>query len=342
MLSEDNESAYGVAWRCPQCQDRSLDICPIGPLIPTTETCLNCGGLIPSRDADAICVACGLSQSAAEESLHVTSLPPDMRECAAAAFGEGRFRFGIAAANKALIENPQLEQAWALKTNVLASLGFQRSLITVLGHMLDIGIRSTALSLGSLLFDRGQYADAIEVYRDFLAKYPEDELVPAVMGNLANAVSASGNRAEAEQLYLASIEREPMQATHYINYAFLLRQEGRGDEALGQIAAGLGVAVETASQIRLLEDGTYLHCEKDQGGPALQYIERALALGAKGIRARYLHGRALALVGRLPEARNEMLSVLSADPSNADAKRGLEMIDRVLGRGGGWFGKLFG
>jgi hypothetical protein len=44
----------------------------------------------------------------------------------------------------------------------------------------------------------------------------------------------------------------------------------------------------------------------------------------------YLRGRALALLGRLVEARNGMAHVLALDPNNADALRALEMIDTAL------------
>jgi hypothetical protein len=41
----------------------------------------------------------------------------------------------------------------------------------------------------------------------------------------------------------------------------------------------------------------------------------------------YLRGRALGLLGRLEEARNEMNQVLALDPDNVDAQRGLHMIE---------------
>ena len=55
-----------------------------------------------------------------------------------------------------------------------------------------------------------------------------------------------------------------------------------------------------------------------------------MALGANGVRSHYLHGRALALLGRLPEARQEILQVLTLEPNNQDARRAMDLIDAAL------------
>jgi tetratricopeptide (TPR) repeat protein len=82
-------------------------------------------------------------------------------------------------------------------------------------------------------------------------------------------------------------------------------------------------------RIRLLEEQSYLWAECDRGEEALGSADAAAKLGSASIRTHYLRGRALALVGRLEEAREEMLQVLALDPNNADGQRGLKMIDDV-------------
>jgi len=79
-------------------------------------------------------------------------------------------------------------------------------------------------------------------------------------------------------------------------------------------------------RIWLLEEQSFLWAECERGEEALNSADAAKKLGSNSIRTHYLRGRALALLGRLEEARSEMNQVLALDPNNADAKRGLNMI----------------
>jgi Flp pilus assembly protein TadD len=92
------------------------------------------------------------------------------------------------------------------------------------------------------------------------------------------------------------------------------------DSALGQFSA-------PADRIFLLEEQAFLWAKCERGEEALRSIEAAAALGSNSVRTHYLRGRALALLGRLEEARDELNQVLTLDPNNADAKRGLKLID---------------
>jgi Flp pilus assembly protein TadD len=85
-----------------------------------------------------------------------------------------------------------------------------------------------------------------------------------------------------------------------------------------------------ADRIRLLEEQAFLWAERESGEEALRSADLAAALGSNSIRTHYLRGRALALLGRLEEARAEMSHVLGLDPNNADAQRGLKMIEAAL------------
>src|SRR5690349_10852221 len=55
------ESTYGVSWFCAACNDRILDVCPVGPLIPTPRACLNCGC---EREVSSTCSECGMDNAA--------------------------------------------------------------------------------------------------------------------------------------------------------------------------------------------------------------------------------------------------------------------------------------
>ncbi len=82
--------------------------------------------------------------------------------------------------------------------------------------------------------------------------------------------------------------------------------------------------------MRLLEGLAFVCAEEERAGQALEYVDRAMALGATDGRTRYLRGRALALLGRLAEARDEVRHVLEIEPSHAEAKEALAMIDKAL------------
>jgi Flp pilus assembly protein TadD len=85
-----------------------------------------------------------------------------------------------------------------------------------------------------------------------------------------------------------------------------------------------------ADRIWLLEEQAFLWAECERGEEALKSANEAAALGSGSIRTHYLRGRALALLGRLEEARAEMILVLGLDANNADAQRALGMIDTAV------------
>jgi tetratricopeptide (TPR) repeat protein len=109
--------------------------------------------------------------------------------------------------------------------------------------------------------------------------------------------------------------------------ARFLNSIGFNRTAAEMLDSALGRFNSAADRISLLEEQAYLWAECNRGAEALRTAEAAMAIGSNSVRTRYLHGRALALLGRLEEARNELNQVLTLDPDNADAKRGLKMID---------------
>lgn len=227
-FGENQESTYAVSWRCPEGHGLSLDICPVGPLVPSRGLCLNCGAPYPSDAAVAPCGGCGLPRHACPAALGLTdSVATDPITSARTAFAQGLFRRGIAVLNQALQDGIELRDAWFLKARFLNSVGFNRTAAA----MLD------------------------------------------------GALSRSTN---------------------------------------------------TADRIWLFEEQSFLWAECGRGDEALRNADAALGLGSNSVRTHYLRGRALALVGRLEEARTEMNRVLTLDPNNADAQRGLNMIDAAI------------
>ncbi len=114
--------------------------------------------------------------------------------------------------------------------------------------------------------------------------------------------------------------------------AHLLRRQGREEEALAVINRALEQPGQDRFTARLYEERGYLFAEQQHGEESLRDADQALALGGDAPSVRYLRGRALALVGRLAEAREELQRVLRDDPNNADARQGLRMIAEALPR----------
>jgi tetratricopeptide (TPR) repeat protein len=202
-----------------------LDVCPVGPLVPTRELCLNCGTRYLSDAADVQCQACGQTRRACPAALGLADSPgDDCVSAARAAFAQGLFRRGLAVLNQALQEGRESLEPWFLKAGFLNSLGFNRTAAEMLGGA--------------------------------LAKY-----------------------------------------------------------------------TRAADRILLLEEQTFLWAECQRGEEALTSADAAVGLGSDSVRTHYLRGRALALLGRLEAARDEMNRVLTLDPNYADARRALGMIE---------------
>jgi Flp pilus assembly protein TadD len=112
--------------------------------------------------------------------------------------------------------------------------------------------------------------------------------------------------------------------------AALLKSVGFSCTAAEMLDGALARLSRVADRIRLLEEQSFLWAECQRGEKALRSADTAGELGSNSVRMHYLRGRALALLGRLEEARDEMACVLTLAPGHADAQRGLGMIEAAL------------
>jgi tetratricopeptide (TPR) repeat protein len=138
-FGEGQENIYAVAWRCPAGHGSSLDVCPIGPLVPARSLCLNCGAPYLADTGDARCDACGLTRAACPAALGLTdAASADAVAAAQAAFARGLFRRGIAILNQALQTKIGLLEAWHMKARFLNSLGFNRTAAETIDRALPL------------------------------------------------------------------------------------------------------------------------------------------------------------------------------------------------------------
>ncbi len=322
---------YGVEWRCPKCDGTLLDMCPIGPVIPTAQSCLNCGEQFNETGDDAVCPSCGMTSRSALESFGLGPMHTHAMDLVAGLMQKGLIRRAIAIANLTVLANPQNEAAWRVKYSFLSKLGFGESALAVLEKLMHIANDpELMIARGFSLQSAGRHAEAVEAYRKYLRDTPDGPSVDIAFCNMANSLHVLKDEAGAEGAYRQAITKNPKRATNYANFFRLLYGQKRYDEAHAIVDQGLACADDGLTGCRLLEDKALLFAEQMKGAEGLQYADMAIKRGANGVRVHYLRGRALALLGQLDEARDEMLQVLQLDSKNADGLRGLAMIDKAL------------
>jgi tetratricopeptide (TPR) repeat protein len=326
-----NASTYAVEWRCPKCDSHILEMCPVGPLAPTADTCLNCGAAITDPGDNAECPACAMTRNGAEAFFGLHPASDDPVAAAGALFDQGLIRRALATLNYALIFHPSLEAAWRTKYSFLSGLGYIQAACTVIEAAIEHVVNPDLLiSYACVLRDLKRHQDAIEVYREYLLTVLDGEYAGIALCNMANSTLELDDSVAAEVLYRRAIDKEPGRASHYSNYVRLLLNEKRFDAALPLIEKGLSLAPEAALAAKFLEDKALIFAEQKRSGESLEAADAAIARGASGVRVHYLRGRALALLGQLTEARQCMQQVLRMDPDNADALRARKMIDEAL------------
>jgi tetratricopeptide (TPR) repeat protein len=151
---------------------------------------------------------------------------------------------------------------------------------------------TVSLSKANRQFERGQYADAIASYRDFIERFPDHA---DAMNNLGAALCKLGIYGEAEERFRRSIEIAPDNSDAHANLGNLLRWTGRVSES------------EVALRL-------------------------ALKLNPRSPNARAGLGFTLLLLGRLRESKARFAKVLKSSPRHADALFGLGQIARLDGQ----------
>ena len=129
--------------------------------------------------------------------------------------------------------------------------------------------------LASLLLEKGSTEQAVVVLADAVRINYRDV---ATLIAFAHAQRKWGNNAEAEQACLLALEQEPEQP-----------------QALAALA--------------------HVLIARNQVLDAIPVLERSLRLQPNNIETRRLYGTALQVVGRLDDARRELLQVITSDPS---------------------------
>jgi tetratricopeptide (TPR) repeat protein len=245
---------------------------------------------------------------------------------------KGLFRHGIALLNRFLQRDFQAEMAWDFKGQFLDALGFRQSNERMLEEALARGGPSGLLiSYGALLKRRGALPEALAAFQRYLATSPGDSRRAATAWSEVGMLQAAlGDFQAAEQAHWQAVQVLPEYALLYLNYADTFIKQRRWDDALTVLDVGLGRAASPDETISLLEAKAHVLAGQMRGDEALACVDRARALGSDSVKTHYIRGRALAMIGRLDEARAAMERVLQLDPKMEHAHQAIKQIDDAL------------
>lgn len=171
-----NQVTYGVEWRCPGCDGHILDVCPVGPLNPTKESCLNCGHGFAELGDFAKCPACEMTRLGAMDTFGLDPIPTDLMGAAEQWFNIGLVRRGVAHLNLAIVRDRACEPAWRAKYSFLSGLGYAESALKTIEAATEFVVNPDLLiSYAHLLGQLKRVDEARDVYNEYLATAPAGE-----------------------------------------------------------------------------------------------------------------------------------------------------------------------
>ncbi|HYH84221.1 MAG TPA: tetratricopeptide repeat protein [Pyrinomonadaceae bacterium] len=207
---------------------------------------------------------------------------------------------------------------------------------------------------GCQLLSVGAYEEAVARFKRALHLKPEN---PIVLNNLGNALFVLSRLTEARDAYLRAVEVAPEYPKSYRNLAVLYQLVGRADEAIAAYRLYLELELTDGEAwhnlgLLLMSEGSceeaaeafaaaaeHLEPDDAEGATALgvgyffrndlaraaRLFERALALDATHVPARYHLGLTRLQQGRAAEAVEELEAVLAAAPDYPHAAANLNV-----------------
>ncbi len=145
----------GVAWVCPQCDKRVLDLCPTHSELPSPGMCLNCGA--PLADT-SLCPACGVDRSALVESITAACGSPPALSAALELIDRGLIRLAANAIDLRLELVPEDNDTWLAKAEML---GLQGEAMLRRAIAREPDRLALPVALHGLLAQRKDYAGAL-------------------------------------------------------------------------------------------------------------------------------------------------------------------------------------
>ncbi|MFC1767590.1 tetratricopeptide repeat protein [Candidatus Margulisiibacteriota bacterium] len=190
--------------------------------------------------------------------------------------------------DKAIKIDPRYAEAYQIKGMVYERLGDYDKAFDMYVRAIEVNptLRESTTGLLNLSAKRGTYNRAIEVFKDFLVKYPDNILY---LENLGMAYVRKGDTDKALEAYLNIIEVDPKNITALVNIGFLYGKENKLDRAR-----------EKFNEVIMIDPKNV----DGHNGLGLLYLKK----------------------GNIKKAKEEFNQVLMLDPNNRYAKSMLERI----------------
>ncbi|MGH6934426.1 MAG: cytochrome c3 family protein [Dongiaceae bacterium] len=150
---------------------------------------------------------------------------------------------------------------------------------------------------------------------EFMAAERVNSDRPENRANLGNFLARRGQRAEAQQEYLAGINLQPTATPLYVNLADLYRSQGRESEAEQVLRQALLLAPDDAAVQHSL--GLAMIRQK-RYAEAIPLLEHAAVVAPDQPRYAYVYAIALQSTGQMEKAHKVLVQALVAHPGNVE------------------------
>ncbi len=187
-----------------------------------------------------------------------------------------------------------------------------------------LALAALACGITSVARNR-DYRDAVAIWSDSTTKYP---LNPRAHNNLAWALQAVGNIAEANTHFSRAVELQPDYISAHYNWGVSLLDQGRPAEAIAQFETALQLAPNNADASLNLGNALM---QVQRAPEAINYYETALRL-KPAADAHYNLGVALLDLERTAEATEHLQAAIKINPRLTAAHYQLGRAAEISGR----------
>ncbi len=175
-----------------------------------------------------------------------------------------------------------------------------------------------------------EQAAALEnLFREYVSIQRQHADMPSVQMQLGLFYLNRGDTPMAEAAYREALNINPQLITARLNFADLLRSQGREDEAREQLQQALAVAPEHGAALHALG---LLETRSGNDERALDLLSRAAALETQGTRHRFVYAIALHDLGQPENAIKQLQSLLRDAPADQQVMLALANYNLELGR----------
>ena len=182
-------------------------------------------------------------------------------------------------------------------------------------------IAITGAALGVVAFQRNAvYHDTISIWRDVVAKMPDNARAHS---NLGNYLARQKARAEAISQYRKALELKPKYAEAHHNLGKVLLENGQVGEAILEFQAALE---GDSKQAQVHYDLGVALGDCGRVDEAIEHYQQSAALAPDYADAHYNLAAALVARARFGEAASHYRTVLRLQPTSADACNNLARL----------------